>query len=283
MMDVSGQINRAGYQNVGGAWIHPDAKIAPDVEIEPGAVIGANVEIGAGCQVGAHAVLYGSTRLGVENRIHPGTVIGGDPQDAGYDGTPTRLVIGDRNVFREGVTVNRGSTKGGGLTRVGSDNYLMATSHIGHDCVVEDRVVLANGALIAGHCHIASDVNVAGSSAIVQFSTIGRLAFLGGVCGARRDLEPFLMHDWGERIGHAAPSRVNTIGLQRAGVPAENIKKLRNSFRVLYRSSLTLEAATEELTKRGLRCDEVDELIEFMARMEAGRFGRQRDVPKKKA
>jgi len=267
-----------GYRNVEGAWIHPLARIAEGVTIEPGAVVGARVNIGRGTWVGAGAVIYGPAVLGEENQVHPTAVLGGAPQDLGYSGEPTRLLIGDRNVFREAVTVNRGSLKGGGLTRIGSDNYFMAGSHIGHDCVVEDRVVLANDVLIAGHCHIQSNVNMGGGVAIVQFLTVGRFAFLGGLSGSTMDCEPFILHD----DMPCRPKGINVVGLRRGQVSYEVINKLKEAYRVLFTESQKggedLEAARREIERRGAVCDEVLELLEFMKRSREGRFGRQGQV-----
>jgi UDP-N-acetylglucosamine acyltransferase len=253
--------------------------VPEDADLEPGAVIGADVEMGPGTRVGAGAVVYGPTRLGAGNQIHSGAVLGGAPQDLSYRGEPTRLEIGDRNVFREGVTVSRASTKERGVTRIGNDNVFMGSSHIAHDCVVEDRVILANGALVAGHCHVQANVNMAGGSAIAQFVTIGRLAFVGAMSGARKDVEPFLCHDFTNRGPETSPICVNTVGLQRAGVSAEVIARLRTAFKVLFlgrEAHRDLGEARREIESRGGLCAEVEELLDFMARKQAGKMARQR-------
>src|ERR1041385_8095901 len=216
-----------GYRLVNGAWIHPSAHIGDGVTIEPGAVIGADVHLGKGNWVGTGAVIYGPSLLGDENEIHPSAVLGGAPQDLSYHGEPTRLEIGSRNVFRESVTISRASTKGEGVTRIGSNNYFMAGSHVGHDSVVGDDVVLANGVLIAGHCRLGSNVNMAGGAAIVQFTTVGRYAFLGGHAGSTTDLEPFMTHDG----VHSSPKGVNSVSLRRANFPSDVIQNLKVAFR----------------------------------------------------
>lgn len=267
---------KAGYRQVGGAWIHPEAKIAEGVTIEPGAVIGAGVEIGPRSWIGAGAVIYGPTVLGEENEVHPTAVLGGPPQDLGYKGEPTRLAIGHRNVFREGFTASRASTKGTLVTRIGNDNYFMSGSHVGHDCVVEDRVILANDVLIAGHCHIQSNVNMAGAVAIVQFSTVGRYSFIGGLSGTTMDCEPFILHDGMP----ARPKGINVVGLRRGQFTYKTINSLKEAYRVLFtgesqKGGEDLEAARAEIESRGALCPEVEELLEFMKRSREGRFGRQ--------
>jgi UDP-N-acetylglucosamine acyltransferase len=263
------------YRPVNGAWIHPRAQVSDGATIEPGAVVGEGVAVGRGCWIGSGAVLYGPTVLGEGNRVHPTAVLGGAPQDVGYKGEATRLVIGERNVFREAVTVSRGSAKGTGETRIGNDCYFMAGSHIGHDCLVEDHVVLANDVLIAGHCHIGSRANIAGGVAIVQFTTVGRFAFVGGLAGSTMDLEPFILHD----EMPCRPKGINVVGLRRGQVPHEVINKLKEAYRVLFTDSCKgredLDAAEAEIERRGAGCPEVAELLQFMRRMREGRFGRQ--------
>ena len=269
-----------GYLPVGGAWIHPRAEIGAGARIDPGAVVGAEVVLGPGAWVGPGAVIYGPTVLGGENQVHPTAVLGGAPQDTAYRGEPTRLVIGDRNVFREAVTVSRGSPKGGGETRIGNDCYFMAGSHVGHDCTVGDGVILANDVLIAGHCHLGSYVNIAGGVAIVQFTSVGRYAFVGGLAGSTMDLEPFIAHD-----GMPARAKgINLVGLRRGQFAHETLNKLKEAFRVLFTDSRKggddLAEARREIERRGAICDEVVELIDFMQRSRQGRFGRQAQPPK---
>ena len=269
------------YRLTQGAWVHLRAQLPEDpseIHLEPGALIGADVELGPGTWVGAGAVIYGPTRMGVKNQIHPKAVIGGAPQDLSYAGQPTRLEVGDRNVFREGVTISRASTKGSGVTRIGSDNFFMAYSHVGHDSIVENRVVLANGVLIAGHCRIESNVNLAGGCAIVQFCTIGRFAFVCGTAGVRKDLEPFISHDIRTGLHHEPqPTCINEVGLKRAGVSPETIQKLRSAYKVLFLQDGFLsspEAARKELERRAAICPETEELLGFIERKRQGKYGR---------
>ncbi len=268
---------RSEYRSVDGAWIHERARIAEDVVVEPGALIGADVEIGPECWIGCGAVIYGPTRIGAKNQIYPSVVLGGAPQDIGYAGEPTRLEIGERNVFREGVTAHRASTKDDGVTRIGSDNFLMAYTHVGHDAIVEDHIITANGCLIAGHCHVQSHANFSGGTAVMQYVTVGRYAFLGAMSGSRTDLEPFLCHDMQKSVA-SAPQSVNVVGLRRAGFAAEVIQNLRTAYKVLYvkDGKARLEEARAEIERRGAMCAEVDELLRFVAAKRESRLGRQR-------
>jgi UDP-N-acetylglucosamine acyltransferase len=268
-------IPSGGYRPVEGAWIHPRAKIAEGVVIEPGAVVGADVEVGRGSWIGAGAVIYGPTVLGEENQVWPTAVLGAPPQDLEYAGQPTRLVIGHRNVFREGFTANRASTKGDGVTVIGDGNFFMTRSHIGHDCVVENNVILANNVDIGGHCRIGSNVVMGGGTAIVQFTTVGRYAFIGGLSGTTMDCEPFLLHD----DMPAKPKGINVVGLRRGKFNNKSILALKEAYRVLFSETShgwhDLEGARAEIEKRGAICAEVEELLEFMKRSQGGRFGRQ--------
>ena len=268
----------SGYRLVDGAWIHETARLAEGVIVEPGALIGRDVEIGEETWIGAGAVVYGPTRVGRQNQIHPTAVLGGAPQEIGFSGEPTRLEIGDRNVFREAFTAHRGSTKGEGVTRIGNDNFLMGGSHVGHDVIVEDHVIAANGVLIAGHSHVQSYVNLSGGVALSQWVTVGRHAFMGGLCGARTDQEPFLCHDVKSGNGpEASPVCVNEVGLKRAGKSPDVIKRLRTAYKVLFlrEQHKNLEAARRQLDERDALCPEVEELLTFLGRKRGGRYGRQ--------
>jgi UDP-N-acetylglucosamine acyltransferase len=270
-----------GYEQRQGAWVHESAVLGEDVELAPGVVVGADVVIGAGCRFAPNAVVLGPTLLGKENRVHSGAVLGDAPQDLGYEGEPTRLEIGDRNVFREGVTIHRGAPKSTGRTRIGSDNLFMAMSHVGHDSVVEDHCVFANAVLIAGHCHIESHVTIGGNSSMIQFATAGRFAFIGGLLPLRKDVEPFMIHDRA-RAGTSAVTEsrsVNIIGLERAGFSEESIRRLRKAHRILFRDndgSLNAEIRAQ-LEQADTLCPEVDELLAFLTLKAAGRYGRQRE------
>jgi UDP-N-acetylglucosamine acyltransferase len=275
----------SAYRLIQGAWVHSSVVLPEDpadIHLEPGALIGPGVELGRGTWVGAGAVVYGPTRFGEKNQVFPHAVIGGAPQDLGYAGQPTRLEIGHRNVFREGVTVSRASIKAEGVTRIGSDGFFMANSHVGHDCVLADRVILANGVLLAGHCTVDSNVNIAGGCAIVQFVSIGRCAFICGTSGVRKDVEPFLSHDLRANThGEPLPACVNEVGLRRAGLGREVIRNLREAYKVIFLRKepfRDFEAqAREEIGRRQALCPEVEELLAFIARKRGSRFGRARN------
>ena len=265
------------YIETNGAWVHESAELASGVRLGPGAVVGPGVRIGPDCELGAHAVLVRDVELGAKNRVYPHAVLGGDPQDTAYAGAETKLVIGDENVFREGVTVHRGSTKQDRITRIGNGNYLMAGSHLGHDVQMSDHCIIANSVMVAGHCVVNSAANLSGGAAIAQFCTVGRLAFVGGLGGCRTDLEPFLVHDRTERFPRVHPIAVNKVGLSRAGVADEVIRELQHVFRRLFgsqRSGDQIEAI-EALEQRGVESSEVQELFAFVRRKHASNTGRQ--------
>lgn len=281
MVEPAVESSPSDYRLIQGAWVHVRARLPADpraVTFEPGAVIGADVELGPGTWVGAGAVIYGPTRMGANNKIHSQAILGGAPQDLSYAGEPTRLEIGDNNVFREGVTVSRASTKATGVTRIGSNCFFMAFCHVGHDCVVENRVILANGVLLAGHCLIQSNVNLAGGCAVAQYCTVGRFAFVCGTAGIRKDLEPFLSHDIRTGPQHEPlPACVNEVGLKRGGILPESIQKLRTAYKVLFLKDAlhgAPEAARVEIERRGALCAETEELLGFIERKRKSRFAR---------
>lgn len=211
------------------AVIAPDARLAPGVRVGPGAVIEDGVEIGAGSAIGAHAVILRGVRLGERNTVHPHAVLGGVPQDLGYD--PARrgqVLIGDDNVFREGVTVSR-PTLDGGTTRIGSGCYLMTHSHVGHDCTVGDRVVMANGCALGGHVQLQSGVFLGGGAMVHQYCRVGSLAMVGGLCAVVMDVLPFSL----VAGTHARHYRLNLVGLRRAGVAPPALRVLSAAFRRL--------------------------------------------------
>jgi UDP-N-acetylglucosamine acyltransferase len=246
--------------------IHPtaivaaDAVIGDDVEIGAYSVIGSGVRIGARTFVGPHVVIGGATTLGEDNRIHQFASVGDAPQDKKYKGEPTRLEIGDRNVVREFVTLNRGTTKDQWVTRIGSDNLFMAYSHVAHDCVVGNQCVLANAATLGGHVVLGDWVIMGGLSAIHQFTKVGAHAFLANNAAVTRDVPPYVM-----AVGQpAAPHSVNSEGLKRRGFTPEQIRNIRNAFRVLYRSGLKLVEAEAQLKVMAAEHPEIQPLVDFL-------------------
>lgn len=228
------------------AVIHPSAVVADDVEIGPGVFIGANVEIGPECELMSGAVVCANTRMGRGNRVHYHAVLGNDPQFLGFDpATKSGLVIGDNNTFRELCTVHRG-LKDGLNTVIGNNNFLMATAHIGHDCVLGNHIVVANATQVSGHVEIGDRAFLSGLCAVHQFCRIGRGVMLGGMSGIGKDVPPFLTTrgDFGFLVG------VNVVGLRRAGVSAAARTALRQAFRELFLGGLALPKALARLREQ---------------------------------
>lgn len=257
---------------MGGGGIHPLACVDPaarlgdGVTVGPFAVIGADVEIGDGTEVGGGAHIQGPTKIGRENRIYPQAAIGFDPQDLKFQGEEVRLEIGDRNQFREFCTVHRGTSKGGGITRVGSDGLFMAYTHIAHDCQVGSRVIFANNATLAGHVDVHDDANISAFSSVHQFCRVGRHAYVGGYTVATLDALPFV-----KTVGQKpACYGLNSIGLKRKGVPAETIRKLEIAYRILVRSRLPTPKALEQIRAELAGDPDVDYLISFIESSQRG-------------
>ena len=225
------------------AIISPDAELAPDVEVGPFTVIGPGVVIGPRTWIGPHAVINGPTRIGADNRIFQFASIGDAPQDKKYKGEPTRLEVGDRNVFREFCTVNRGTTHDRGLTTIGSDNLFMAYTHVAHDCVLGDKIVMSNCATLGGHVHLGDWVIMGGLSAVHQFTHVGPHCFIANNAAVTRDVPPFIM-----TVGQPAEAHsVNSEGLKRRGFTEGQIRNIKQAFRLLYRRKLKLADALEQI------------------------------------
>lgn len=246
------------------AIVSPKAELAPDVTVGAFSIIGPDVILGPGTVVGPHVVINGPTRMGSQNRIHQFASIGDAPQDKKYAGEPTRLEIGDRNVFRESCTMNRGTTKDKGVTTIGNDNLFMAYSHVAHDCVLGDNLVFANCATLGGHVEIGDWVIVGGMAAIHQFCKIGAHAFIAGGAIVTRDVPPYVM----VAGNPSEPNSVNAEGLKRRGFTPDQVRNIRTAFRVLYRSDLLLAEATVKLAEAGKTQPEVQALVDFIARSE---------------
>lgn len=242
------------------AVVSPQAQLAADVTVGPFSIIGPGVEIGPGSVVGPHVVINGPTRIGAGNRFFQFASIGDAPQDKKYQGEPTRLEIGDRNVFRECCTVNRGTTHDKGVTRVGNDNLFMAYSHVAHDCVVGNSAVFANCASLAGHVEIGDFVTLGGLTAVHQFVKIGAHAFVGGGAVVLRDVPTYVM----VAGNPAEPHSVNSVGLKRRGFTDEQVRNVREAYRILYRSDLKLADAVDKLRVLAEEQEEVRALVEFI-------------------
>jgi UDP-N-acetylglucosamine acyltransferase len=242
------------------AIIHEGAKIGEGTVIEPYAIIGPEVTIGRENRVGAHTVIDGKTTIGDNNVIYPFVSIGLPPQDLTYKGEPTEVVIGNRNVIREGVTIHRGTARGIGITQIGNDNYLMAYSHVAHDCIIGNHVIMANCASLAGHVVVDDYAVLGGLTGVHQFVRIGKYAFIGGVSGISMDIPPFMIAA-GDRAKLYGP---NIVGLKRAGFSAETILAIKRAYKILFRSGLTLKAAIQRIQSEGILCKEVEEIIAFL-------------------
>lgn len=252
--------------------VHPTAIVASgaqlhaSVEIGPYAIIGAQVKIGAGTTVGAHTVIDGDTTIGERNRIFHLASIGAPPQDLKYAGENTRLVIGDDNQIREFTTLHRGTAGGGGLTRIGSKNLFMAYSHVAHDCLVGNGCVLANAATLAGHVEVGDHCTLGGLSAVHQFSRIGNYAFLAGGTMAVMDVPPYCIAQ-GDRAELAGP---NAVGLKRHGYTDEQQTRIKDAYRVLFRSKMGLNEALSQLQAEMGQHPEIAVLLEFIANSKRG-------------
>lgn len=253
-------------------FIHPSAHVDPDavlgegVRVGPFAVIGAYVTIGDHTEVGAGAQVYGPTRIGSHNRIHPQACIGFEPQDLKYQGEEVWLEIGDRNQFRECCTIHRGTAKGGGVTRIGSDNLFMAYSHVAHDCQVGSRVVFANNATLAGHVEVHDDASISAFTSVHQFCRVGRHAYVGGYSVVTMDALPFT-----KTVGlKPAVYGLNSIGLKRKGFNPESLRRLEQALRLLVRSGLNTAQALERIRAEVGGDPEVDYFLSFIETAKRG-------------
>jgi UDP-N-acetylglucosamine acyltransferase len=253
--------------------IHPQAVVSPEATLGTGvqvgafAVIGAGVELGDGCEVHHHAVIQGPSKFGAGNVFHPFSVIGGDPQDYTFGGERVELTVGDRNIFREYVTISRGTKKGGGITRVGNENFFLAYSHVGHDCQIGNGTLFVNGATLAGHVTVQDYVTIGAFSPVHQFCRLGRYAYIGACTVITQDVLPFSLIVTERETKCFGP---NTIGLERKGFSEERIKILQKAFRVLTRSKKNTSQALEEMRKTLAESADVKELVEFAEKAERG-------------
>ena len=236
------------------------AIVAENVTVGPFCVIGPEVVLGEGVRLMSHVSIEGPTEVGPGTVISPFTALGGAPQDTKYGGQPTRLVIGARNLIREGVTVSRGTPGGGGVTRLGNDNMLMAYAHIGHDCQVGNRNILANAATLAGHVEVGSDTMIGAFSGVHQFCRVADHAFIGGYSVITQDALP-----WVTTVGNRAKAYgLNMLGLRRRGYPDATIRALKRTYSTLFRSKLRLDEALERVEKESAEIAEVRYFVDFV-------------------
>ena len=248
------------------ALVDPKAELADDVEVGAFSIIDAKVRIDTGTRIGPHAVITGRTTIGKNNRIFQFTSIGEEPQDKKYAGEDTELIIGDGNTIRELCTFSRGSMQGGGVTRIGNDNWIMACVHIAHDCILGDHIIMANNASLAGHVTIGDHAILSGYSLIHQFCSVGEHSFTSFASHVNQSIPPYVTVS-GEK---ARVKGINTEGLRRRGFTSEQITQVRRAYKAIYRESLTLEQAIEKLTEMAVDSDEIRPVVEFLKTAERG-------------
>lgn len=248
------------------AIVHPGAELAADVEIGPFSIIGANVRLGAGTVVGPHVTIEGVTTIGANNRFYAGAHIGCDPQDKKYRQEPTQLVMGDGNTVFQHVTIATGTTQDQGITRLGDDNWLMAYSHIGHDCVIGSHTIFANSATMAGHVQVGDYAILGGLSAVHQFCVIGAHAMAGGGSIIVQDLPPFVICE-----GNRAVARgFNAEGMKRRGFSAEQITAVKRAYKALYRDGLSYEDACAQIRQEAETESALSVFVDFFAQSSRG-------------
>jgi UDP-N-acetylglucosamine acyltransferase len=257
--------------------VHPRAELGDGVVIGPFCVVGPHVKLGAGCRLESHVTITGHTTIGECNRFWPGAVIGAEPQDVGYKDGPTRTEIGDDNLFREGVTVNRGADKEDGVTRIGSRCFLMANAHVAHNCRIYDNVFLTNGVLLGGHVHVHDFAIISGNTVVHHFASVGTSAFVSGGCRVVSDVPPYMM-----AAGSDNPEvvTINLIGMRRRGIAEPTIQLVRQAYKRIYREHKPIAEIralfTEEL--QGNLPPELVGLIEFVEMSALGKNGRGREA-----
>ena len=248
------------------AVVEPGAQVDPSCEIGPYAVVGPHVKLGPNNVLAAHAIVTGHTTLGAGNRVFPHAVLGEIPQDLKYRGEPTRLEIGDRNTFRECVTINLGTVGGGGVTVIGNGCLFMAYSHVGHDCRIGDGAIIANSVALAGHIVLEDHVHMSGNAAAHQFCRIGRLSFVSGLTGVAMDVPPYCTVA-GPRAELAG---LNTVGLQRAGMTEEQIGRVKQAYKIVFRSNLGLAEAIAQLEAELGAHPEIAHFVAFLKGSQRG-------------
>lgn len=255
------------------AVVDPRAELGADVEVGPFSVIGPEAIIGPGTRIENHVTIVGRATIGAHNRIFPHVVIGSDPQDVSYRGEPTQVFIGDHNMIREGVTINRATIKEEGITLVGNHCYLMANCHVAHDCRLGDRIIMANGTLLGGHVHIHDDATLSGGVGVHHYTTIGNYSFVSGLSRVLHDVPPYMLVDGAP----ARPRCVNVVALKRNGFSPEVIEALAEAHRLLYRARVGLDHAREILRSQDQLPPAVTHLLAFIQNQQEGRHGRGRE------
>lgn len=248
------------------AIISSTAKIAEDVQVGPYSIIGDDVEIGNGTRIESHVVINGPTVIGKDNHFYQFASIGDDPQDKKYAGEPTRLIMGDRNTIREYCTISRGTTQDKGETVLGDDNWIMAYVHIAHDCIIGNKTIMANNATLAGHVHVGDWAIFGGFSGVHQFCHVGAHAFVGMYAGVNRDVPAYTTASGSP----AVPRGINSEGLKRRGFDTDQIRNIKEAYRLVYRKGLKLAQAIEEIAERSKTQTELELFLDSLRSSERG-------------
>ena len=248
------------------AIVDSDAELADDVSVGPYSVIGADVKIGAGTIIGSHVVIKGPTSIGKENRIYQFTSIGEDPQDKKYAAEITRLEIGDRNTIREFTSMHRGTQQDNCVTKIGDDNLFMAYTHVAHDCIIGNNVIMANGASLAGHVHLNNNAILGGFTLVHQFTQVGQYSFAAMGSAITQDIPPFIM------VGGkpTRPHGINSVGMERNGISTEDIRLIRNAYKIIYKMNLRLEDAIEKMEDMSSDSKQLTDMISFLRNVSRG-------------
>ena len=248
------------------AIIDSRAELADSVSVGAFSVIGADVKIDAGTVIGSHVVIKGPTSIGKDNRIYQFTSIGEDPQDKKYANEITRLEIGDRNTIREFTSMHRGTIQDHSVTQIGNDNLFMAYTHVAHDCIIGDHVIMANGASLAGHVHLHSHAILGGFTLVHQFTQVGQYSFAAMGSAITQDIPPFIM------VGGTPtrPHGINSVGMERNGVTAEDVRLIRNAYKIIYKMNLRLEDAIEQIVELATDSKELAEMVDFLRNVRRG-------------
>ena len=255
------------------AWVDPQAEVGEGVEIGPFCTVGPHARIDSGTKLLSGVTIMGHVSIGRDNVIYPNVVIGGEPQDISYAGSDTRVVIGDRNMIREGVTINRGSEKEDGVTEIGDGNFLMACCHVAHDCKLGNHIIMANGSLLGGHVHVDDHASISGAVAVHHYTTIGSYSFIGGLSRVLHDVPPFMLCEGAP----ARPRCINIVALKRHEFTTHVIDCLAEAHRLIYRAKVGLDPAREILRGNGQLVAQVNQLLAFVEGQQDGRHGRSRE------
>lgn len=253
--------------------IHPSAELDEDVEIGPFCVIGPHVRIGRGTRLENNVTLMSHVTLGQHNHLYPGAVVGGDPQDISFRGSDTRVIVGDHNIIREGVTINRATEKEDFVTSLGDYNFLMACSHVAHDCKLGSHIIIANATLLGGHVHVEDHASLSGGVAVHHYTSIGAYSFVGGLSRVLHDVPPFMLCEGLP----ARPRCINVVALKRNQFSPEAIECLAEAHRLIYRARVGLDNAREILRSNDQLAPQVTQLLEFIQTQQEGRHGRSRE------